>query len=256
MISEEWHSEILLKTQAFYQIGMAFKEIGKLNEAIVYLEDGVLRARRIENNELDALTMQALAQIYHKLGDLNEAKEMWFYSLEKYKLIQNKEQMGKVLNDLGYLYVEKDEFKRAISSFKYSLKIQQENNDSNLPTTLLQLAKLYLQIDPDKAQFYCKESVDALLKDLGYRFSEEQEEQLAHGFFVMGLCCREKNDKKNMLMFLEKSLGIYKKFRMKPQWEEVYQVYQKYGPIKMEQRYNGTNEVVHELARYFHKSIG
>ncbi|MCK4259438.1 MAG: tetratricopeptide repeat protein [Halanaerobiales bacterium] len=250
LISTREQDEVLLKSKASYEIGIALQLSGELEDARRYMEDAVLNAERIEHIEQKARTLHGLAQVYFKLGDINKALKLYCQSLTKFKTLKNQHMVARVSNDMGCLYMQKREFNRAISALKYSLMVQKEYKDVNATDTLLKLAEIYLKIDVEEVRCYCKKAVGLLLENFKNRFSKEQEKQLARGFYVMGLIHLEKDEKEYMLMFLNQSLKIYKKLRMKTHWLEVYHIYQKYGNNNVEQKFNGIHELVHGLARY------
>lgn len=247
LLSDDRDEEILLRCQITFQLGKNLREIGLLEEAVANLEDGALLAKTHGFNYQEAQIMHLLGQIYLKLGNLKQAKQIFLATISKWRMLNDKRQMGLVLDDLGYLYVQLEENKRAISAFKYSIKKQQKYGSAKLPTSFQKLAEIYLKIDPEQSKFYCQEAIDALLTSLAYNFSEVMEKQLAEVFYIMALYCQQKNCYKNMELFFRKSLRIYQKYHLKNNWEEVYETYQKYVQTDEELSFNATTELVKGL---------
>ncbi|AZR74626.1 hypothetical protein BBF96_15335 [Anoxybacter fermentans] len=260
LLSDDQEEKALLKCQTLYQIGKTLLEIGELERANEYLKKGARIAKQGKYIYEEALITQELARVWVKMGEWNRALQLYYKTIAKWKELKEERRIGMVLDDLGYLYCQLGDVKKAINAFKYSLRIQKKYQDEDLSQTLLQLGRLYLRIDPEKTKYYCQEIIKILLEELGYRFTEAQEKQLAHVFFLMGLYCREKSDRKNMLMFLKQSLSIYKKFHMEAQWYEVYKIYKKYAQSKIEERFNEAKELVNQLVHHeklrLHKFIG
>ncbi len=247
LIFEDRDEEIQLKCQIYYQLGVCLRGLDKEDLARFYLEEGMMKARSSGFIYQETLSMQALAQMYLQMGELNKAKENYYQTLPKWRHLKEELQVGLVLDDLGYLHYKLGDEQRAISAFTYSCQIQRKYNTDKLPGTLYQLGKIYLKVDLEKSRRLCKEAIELLLEGLAYRFNLGKEKQLSQLFFLMGQYSQEKNDRKNMLLFLKESLKIYKKYRMEDHWNEVYSYFQKYCQPEEEMNFNETTELVKGL---------
>ena len=250
LLSDDRNEEILLKCQIIYQLGKTLKEIGLLEEAVSNLEDGALLAKNHNFNYLEAQIMHLLGQISLNLGNLNQAKQIFLQILPQWQMLNDQYQIGLVLDDLGYVYHQLKENQRVINAFKYSIKMLDKFNSPKLPSSLLKLAQIYLEINPDESKLYCQEAIDALLTDLADNFTEDMEKQLAEVFWIMALYCQQKNYLKNMELFFKKSLRIYQKYHLQENWNQVYQTYRKYLPTGEEMSFNATTELVKGLTGY------
>lgn len=247
LLSDDRNEEILLKCQITYQLGRVLEEIGLLEEAVANLEDGALLAEIHGFNYQEAQMMHLLGQISLKLGNLDQAKQILLKILPKWQMLNDQYQIGLVLDDLGYVYLQLKENKRAVSAFKYSIKMLEKFNSSKLPTSLLKLAQIYLEIDSDQSKLYCQKAIDAVLTHLADKFTEDMEKQLAEVFYIMALFCQQRNYLKNMELFFKKSLKIYQKYHLQENWSQVYQTYRKYLPTGEELSFNATTELVKGL---------
>lgn len=249
VLKDDWQGGSLLKCQVIYQMGKCLREQGNLEGAKEFLESGILLAQRFGNYTEEVLSMRELARVFFKQSNVQVARKIYYNILHKWKTSLTTSQIAEVTNDLGYLYNEQKDYRRAISAFRYSLRVQREQNDPGLFETLLQLGRLYLSFDPEQAKGYCQEAIERLLDDLTCRFNEAQEKRLAQVYYIMALYCREKSEKKNLLMFCRQSLQIYKKHRMEAQWNEVYQLYSKYASDQI-QYYSEAWELINKLPQH------
>ena len=259
VLPDEWAGGSLLKCQVILEIGKCLCDVGRFEEAQDFFEDGIKRAQRAGHYSEEALTMRELAQVFFRQGNLSQARTFCQSTLHKWKILRDKLHIGQIVNDLGYIYQELKEYQRAIAAFKYSLTIQRQYNDPVRFETLLQLGKLYLRHDPEITKEYCQEAVSQLLESLSYRFNEAQEKKLGQVFYLLANYCKEKNDRKNLLMFCRQSLQIYKKYRMEAQWNEVYQLYSKFASDQV-QHYNDAWDLINKLPQHeklrLHKVTG
>lgn len=240
---------LILRAQAAYELGRYFLSVGNIEEAKGYLEEGLLFARQGGHGKEEVLAMQELARVFHRIGNPVVAIRIYQNALGKCRQMKNDRLLASIINDLGYLYEERKEWKRAVSAFRYSLAVQPPDSPET-HRTLVQLARIFFKIDPEQTRQYCQQAIEGLLTGLIHRFNEQQEKQLAQVFELMGLYCREKNDRKNMLMFFRQSLEIYRKNFMEPQWNEVYQIYSKYIPADEQYLYDESKTLVNGLPKH------
>lgn len=259
VLQDDWQGGSLLKCQVIYQMGKCLSEEGQLEEAKEYLEDGILLAQRFNHVQEEIQSMRELARVFFRQGSIPVARKVYYNILHKRKSSLEVKQLAEIVNDLGYLYNEQKEYRRANAAFRYSLTVQREHNDPAMFETLLQLGRLNLNFDLERAKSYCQEAIDRLLGELTYRFNESQEKCLAQVFYIMAMYCREKSDRKNLQMFCRQSLQIYKKHRMEAQWNEVYQLYNKYASDQI-QYYSEAWELINKLPQHeklrLHKVTG
>lgn len=250
MLAPDWGEGLLLRAQASYQLGRYFLSIGNVEEAKGYLEDGIFFARQGGHGQEEVLAMQELARVFQRMGNPMLSIRVCQNALAKCKRMGDDVLLASIINDLGYLYEDRKEWRRAVSAFRYSLRVQQQYETPEAHRTLIQLGKMYIKIDPEQTKQYCQIAIDRLLAKLTHRFDEKQEQQLAQVFELMGLYCREKNDRKNMLMFFRQSMEIYKKYSLAPQWNDVYQIYSKYAPSDELHPYDESMELVNRLPNH------
>lgn len=260
VLADESRESLLLRSQTVYQMGTYLLEEGKVEEAKSYLEEGIGTARRGGHLREEVLAMRGMARLHSQAKRICLATKIYHNILDKCRGLQDEAILGSVINDLGYLYEAKKEYRRALSAFHYSREIERRLGNPNLHNTLVELARLYLRFDLEQAKVYCQEAIDLLLAGLSYRFNERQEKQLAQVFELMAFYCREKSDRKNMLIFCRQALEIYKKYRMEKQWNEMYQIYSKFAPTGEIEQYNEAWELINGLPQHeklrLHKFIG
>lgn len=249
LLSEERDEEHLLKCQISYQIGNYFFEVERYEEARKYLKQGVLMAEKGGYLSEEVVALQGLANTYMSMGNLKKALKLYYQVLAKWRYLNDEYQIGVVLNKLGQIYYQMNDFDKATNVLEHSLKILKEYESKDLTITLIQLAEIYVKVEIEKAKLYCKEAIDLLLKDQNFRFNEDKEKQLAGVFYVMGLCCRERAERKNMFLFFHESMKIYKKYQMKAEWQRIYKIFYKYLHPDEELRFDQTKDLVEKLTR-------
>ena len=248
-----------LKSKAFYQMGITLiYHLQDLEKARRYLEEGAGLAKKAGDYHLEIKITQELACLLVKMGDFDQALRVYYRVIARWKGLNEKSQLAKVLDDLGRLHQKMDQVKRAISAFKYSLRLKEKCDRDNIGATIIQLSKTYLEDDIEKTRYYCQKFTENFIEDVDYIIDKKVEKELAQIFFLMGLYCQRKDDKKNMLIFFKQSLTIYKKYEMEDKWHKVYKIYSKYN--KSENKFSETKDLVNGLANHeklrLHKSMG
>lgn len=251
-LSSDHRDEIVLKCKILYEMGQRFLILGELNQAEESFKRELELSQQIQTFDQEALAHQGLAKYYTHLQSYAEAQNYYIQSLRIWKVLGAECKIHSILKELGYLYQKQGDYSRAIRAFKSGLKICQQatENVEEQVDIHLRLAWLYLQVDLEQAKVYCEKVTDILLTSLIYRFNSIQEKQLARVLYILGLYCREKQERKNLLVFCKQSMQIYQKYRMEEEWNQVFQLYNKYAPAEEREKFYQTRELVNTLSHH------
>lgn len=121
---------------ASYILGCFYQPLGKLDQAIKYLEQSLAISREIDDCDREGLSLMGLGNVYNSLGEYKRAIEYFKQSLVIAHQIENLNEPASLLKagnlmGLGTAYDYLGEYKRAISFHQKSLAIAQQINDTN-----------------------------------------------------------------------------------------------------------------------------
>jgi len=115
-----------------------------------------------KNNTIDAL--QNLANIKKQTGEVDDAISLYINVLNHYIAINHSEGISATYNNLGYLYVLKTDFNKAILNFKGSLNVEKDS-PLNSAVTHSNLGICYQNVDKlDLAVFHLNEAIATYIK--------------------------------------------------------------------------------------------
>lgn len=244
-LSSAYREEIVLKCKIFYEMGQSLLILGELDHAEESFEQELELSLQIQRPDQEALACQGLGQYYTHLQYFSKAQEFYIQSLRIWEEIGIECRIHSVLKELGHVYQRQGDNNKAIHVLKSSLKTCQQVEE-RVDIHLL-LAWLYLKVDLEQAKTYCKKIIDLLLISLVYRFNPIQEKQLARVLYILGLYYRERQERKNLLVFCKQSMQIYQKYRMEEEWNHVFQLYNKFAPAEERGKFFKTRELVNTL---------
>ncbi len=110
-------------------LGLAYRALGEVQQAIPYYEQALAIVREIENRSGEAALLGSLGNAYRDLGDVQQAIPYFEQALVISHEIGDKMLEGQVLGNLGNAYANLGEVQQAISYYEQSLAIAREIGD-------------------------------------------------------------------------------------------------------------------------------
>jgi len=125
------------KATVFYALGIAYRTLNRLEDALRFSEQGLEIRRRLDQRSGIAESLLEIARTQQALGKLDLAARSYEESLALRKETGDKVGIGDTLLDLGNLYIERGQYDRALQHYKDSLLVQREVGNQNYEALLL-----------------------------------------------------------------------------------------------------------------------
>ena len=119
------------QARTLHALGVAYKNLGRLDDARKKYEDSLEIKRKIGDSGGIAQSLNELAQVHDLQGRSDAAVASYKEAIEAYKVIGNKRGVGLALNNLGAYYRDRGRYDEALSTFKEALPIQRELGDED-----------------------------------------------------------------------------------------------------------------------------
>ena len=196
---EAYHKLPLMVGRIFNETGAIYYFIGKINEAEEYWKEGYLLRTKYGNQYELANSINNLATLSIKVGDLHTAETYLLKCLEIYKEIRAKGKMARIYNNLGLVYESKHELDKAETYTHMALSINTSLGNI-IPRTnnLINLSKIYLK----KGKF--SESEELLLKVLNILGSDRQMILEGEALLILITLYLEKKDKNSAIRYFKR----------------------------------------------------
>jgi CHAT domain-containing protein len=131
----------------------------RISQAAVFRQNGTVRGKReairlwgdvielskiTEDRVWEAAALATQGVIFHDLGELQTALELYLKSLAIWQQLGNRQNQGSLISNLGAIYNDLGEFEKSISYYQQAVKFQRETkNFAGLATVLNNLATSY-----------------------------------------------------------------------------------------------------------------
>ncbi len=141
------------------------RELGNWDLAIADLEQVLSLSRTYlpANNLNEFEALNGLANYYHDVGDFETAESYYLQVLEHPLSEQDPNKMTVVLNNLGSLYEDMQQYQQALPMFEEAVAIRLENfgaNSSRYATYINNLGRLLIQLNRfEESQIYLQEAL-------------------------------------------------------------------------------------------------
>lgn len=232
------------KIDSYSKLGMSYKALNDLKNAIVALNHSFENAQYINDRKQIAQTLYKLSVLYFDIKDLMKSLE---YISKSYDIcLEIKSDIGaaNALIMYGYIYYEKDLPSQAIPYFQKSIEYSKKINDFELMQLgYMNLAMCYKEIsDYDNALLNQFISNDLLQK-------MERTEDLLLAYFNTGLVLSDLNRSKEAEEYLNKSLELAKSLNNST---GIAQAYLGLGEILIKSKnYSKAEKLLHEAEAIF-----
>ncbi|RMG22501.1 MAG: tetratricopeptide repeat protein, partial [Methanobacteriota archaeon] len=159
--------------RAFFNVGKAAREAGKMNEAMGWLEKALSISREIGDRAGEGVTLNNIGMIYHARGDYEQALKYYQESLSISREIGDRAGEGVTLNNIGQIYNARGDYEQALKYYQESLSIFREIGDrAGEGVTLDNIGQIYhARGDYEQALKYYQESL-SIRREIGDRVGE------------------------------------------------------------------------------------
>lgn len=209
------------RADALDVLGRAYKNKGKLPEAIRYYLSAYELYEEIGNRKKSALSLYEIGHVKWIAGEYEIAKKYYRRSLAIAYEIGDKERAYRCLNGIAYSFFQQGHFGEAMQYVKQSLKLSEEiEDDEGIAWSLNALGVFYSkQGDEEKAlEYYLKgleinerigdkESISYSLVNIGEIYFKQGDNEKAMKFFDRSLVINEELNNKRGLCFTLSSMG-------------------------------------------------
>lgn len=133
------------KAASLQLIGVAYKRLNKLDEALRNYQESLEIKRRLGDKRGMGLSLNEMAQVLNRLGKPEQALRSFQEALQLRREIGDKRGVGDTLIDLGGFYESRGEYDQALALTKQSLQIQHDlGNPKNEALCLNNIGCIYL----------------------------------------------------------------------------------------------------------------
>ncbi|GAB3405954.1 AfsR/SARP family transcriptional regulator [Flindersiella endophytica] len=162
-----------LTALAHRDLGSAYGELGRYDEAMVHLRKSAEEWTELDHPAGQATALDAMANVEAELGDHERAIPLYDQALSINRALGKRDSEARVLNNLGMAYLNTSRFDQARSTFEASLAIRRELGDARgIGITIGNLAWTWLRAGSPEQALPAFEEALLLYREFGLRFPE------------------------------------------------------------------------------------
>jgi len=186
----------------YNQIGLIYRSMGYLGDALLYYSRSLSLARDLGNKSMQASVLNNIAGIYLNKGELDKA--LGYYE-ESLRLETDEKKKAPTYNDVALIYDKKGNYQKAVEYFQKAIEISERYGYYRGASIVkLNLGNTYRKMkDYEKAEKYLSEGLEGV-KKVGDKYWE------AVGYYGLGLLYRDKEDKKTAKDYLTRAYDLFK----------------------------------------------
>jgi len=197
----------------YNQIGMIYKKMGYLDDALLYYSRSLSLARDLGIRSEQAARLNNIAGIYYAKGELEKALS---YYEESLRLETDEKEKATTYNNIATIYYQKGNYQKAVEYLKKAIEIGERYGDYHgVSRRKLNLGYTYRKMkDYEKAEKYLLEGLEGV-KKVGDKYWE------AVAYHYLGWLYRDKGDKKTAKDYLTRAYDLYKSIGAEGDAKEV-----------------------------------
>jgi tetratricopeptide (TPR) repeat protein len=186
----------------YNQIGIIYKRMSYLDDALLYYSKSLSLARDLGNKSMQASVLNNIAGIYYRKGELDKA--LGYYE-ESLKLKTDEKEKASTYNNIAVIYEDKGDYQKAVEYYQKAIEISERYGDYHGASIVkLNLGNIYRKMkDYEKAEKYILEGLEGV-KKVGDKYWE------ALGYYGLGLLYTDKGDKKTAKDYLTRAYDLFK----------------------------------------------
>jgi tetratricopeptide (TPR) repeat protein len=176
-------------------IGTDYKDIGDLNNALLYFDRQLEMARDLNDKEMEGGALISIANIYEKQDNYDKALEHYNKSLQ---FTNDPSSIATIYNNIALIYFLKGDYNKAVEYYKKAIAFDQEIGDYHeTAICMLNLGALYTKLKNfQESQYYLQKGLlmmqklgDKSWEATGYAYfgalySAQNQENLAREYFT------------------------------------------------------------------------
>lgn len=140
----ELYSDNVIKRNSIYNIADCYKRQEKYNEAIIYIDTFILEYKKSENIREYVYAQSIKANCLSEIGNVDDAILIYNKLLNEITEIEDSIK-AYIFNNLGTLYLKKEELLKSLDYFNKSQSIRNEIDKINLSHTLIDKSEVYIK---------------------------------------------------------------------------------------------------------------
>ena len=150
------------KARILQALGIAYKNLGKLDEAASHFQQSLAIKRQIDDRRGQAASLNEIAAIHHVQGRSDEALKSYQQSLEIRRKLGDRRGLGLTLINLGAMQIDRARYGDALGAFKEALQIYRDVGDAtNQALCLSNIGNIYLaRAEHEEARTYLERAVE------------------------------------------------------------------------------------------------
>jgi tetratricopeptide (TPR) repeat protein len=197
----------------YNQIGLIYRSMGYLDDALLYYSRSLSLAIDLEDESMQASVLNNIAGIYYNKGELDKALG---YLEESLRLKTDEKENATTYNNIALIYDKKGNYQKAVEYFQKAIEIGERYGDYHrVSMRKLNLGDTYRKMkDYEKAEKYILEGLEGVRK-VGDKYWE------ATGYKYLGWLYKDKGDKKTAKDYLTRAYNLYKSIGAEGDAEEV-----------------------------------
>lgn len=168
------NNEEVFSSKIYNNLGIVYQQLNENKKSLEYYHKSLYISEKLGKHNISAIRYNNIATLYED-SENNIDSALFYYNkaLNIWKNDSNSNNLGIVLNNIGYVYLLKNNIKKADSLFEESLVISNNNNDNNNKSFILRNKALLLikKADYINAISYLKESI-LIAKDIKNKEAE------------------------------------------------------------------------------------
>jgi tetratricopeptide (TPR) repeat protein len=186
----------------YNKIGMIYKSMGYLNDALLYFSRSLSLARDLGDKSMQASVLNNIAGIYRDKGELDKA--LGYYE-ESLRLKTDEKEKAPTYNNIAIIYGNKGNYQKAVEYLQKAIEIGERYGDYHeVSQRKLNLGETYRKMkEYEKAEKYILEGLEGV-KKVGDKYWE------AVGYEYLGWLYRDKGDKKTAKDYLTRAYNLFK----------------------------------------------
>ena len=192
----------------FTDIGLIYLDLGNYEKALNYLEKALLIDKQIKRTNYISKDLNNLGVIYRRKGVISGEKEKFYIAINYFneclKLVRGTRDVIteiKVLNNIGFVYINLKNYLDALQYLKSGLKKAKGIQNVELIASILtNMANVYFNLkDYEKSSSLYQRAIE-IANEIG------DNQILWEAYFGLGQCCEKRNDFRLALIYYKKSI--------------------------------------------------
>lgn len=186
-------------------IGVAYKEMGLLDSAMIYYVSALKMSVKSDNKTTIATAYNHIAGIHKQKGNLKEALVIYQRALEIRKQIGNTHEIAQSFANIGTLYKEQSNYEQALEYHLKALELYEKNaTETEVAVSYNNIGSVYWKLNN------FQNALDYYFKALELRQRLGNRSEIADSYDNIGTVYRGMRDFDKSLAYYEKSVVLRK----------------------------------------------